>query len=91
MRVRWLRKALANPDAEASYVAEDNPAAARIVVVRILSAGSHLPQQPPPGRVPGTRELIVPRTRYLVPYRIRGKIVEILRVFHVSRRLPERR
>ena len=93
MRVRWLRKALANLNAEASYIGKDDPAAARIVVARILNAVSHLPQQPHlgrPGRVPGTRELIVPRTRYLVPYRIRGNVVEILRVFHVSRRLPER-
>ena len=42
------------------------------------------------GRVPGTRELIVAKTRYLVPYRVRGETVEILRVFHTSRRLPER-
>ena len=93
MRVRWLRKALANLDAEASYIAEDNPAAARLVVARIMTAVGHLSQQPRlgrPGRVPGTRELIVPRTRYLVPYRVRGNVVEILRVFHVSRRLPQK-
>lgn len=93
MRVRWLRKALANLDAEASYIAEDDPAAARRVVARIMSAVSHLSQQPKlgrPGRVPGTRELVVPRTRYIVPYRVRGNVVEILRVFHVSRRLPQR-
>lgn len=43
-----------------------------------------------PGRVPGTRELIEHKTRYIVPYRVRGETVEILRVFHTSRRLPER-
>jgi len=41
-----------------------------------------------PGRVPGTRELIVPKARYIVPYRARGETVEILRPFHASRRLP---
>jgi len=40
--------------------------------------------------VPGTRELIVTKTRYIVPYRVRGETVEILRVFHTSRRLPDR-
>jgi hypothetical protein len=40
--------------------------------------------------VPGTRELIVTKTRYVVPYRVRGETVEILRVFHTSRRLPDR-
>jgi toxin ParE1/3/4 len=93
MRVRWLRTALANLDAEASYIAEDDPAAARLVVARIMGAVSHLSRQPRlgrPGRVPGTRELVVPRTRYIIPYRVRGNGVEILRVFHVSRRLPQR-
>ena len=44
-----------------------------------------------PGRVLGTRELIVSKTRYIVPYRVHGEIVEVLRVFHTSRRLPGRR
>jgi plasmid stabilization system protein ParE len=37
-----------------------------------------------------TRELIVAKTRYIVPYRVRGETVEVLRVFDSSRRLPER-
>ena len=94
MRVRWLRKALANLDAEATYIAKDNPAAARLVVSRVLKAVDQLRDHPAlgrPGRVPGTRELVVPRTRYIVPYRLRGEVIEILLVFHASRRLPERR
>jgi plasmid stabilization system protein ParE len=93
MRVRWLRRALANLDAEASYIAEDDPAAARLVVARIMTAVIRLSQQPMlgrPGRVAGSRELIVPKTRYLVPYRVRGNVVEILRVFHASRQLPQK-
>jgi toxin ParE1/3/4 len=93
MRVRWLRKALANLDAEASYIATEDPAAARLVVARVLTAVDRLTEQPAlgrPGRVPGTRELVVPKTRYIVPYRVRRETVEILRVFHASRRLPER-
>ncbi len=93
MRVRWLRKALRNLDDEASHIAADDPAAARLVAKRVLDAVAMLAQQPGlgrPGRVPGTRELIVAKTRYIVPYRVRGKVVEILRVFHTSRRLPDR-
>ena len=93
MRVRWLRKALRNLDDEASHIAADSPAAAQVVVQRILDAVALLPEQPGmgrPGRVPGTRELVVPKTRYIVPYRVRGQIVEVLRVFHTSRRRPER-
>jgi len=91
MRVEWLRQALRNLDEEAAYIATDDPAAARLVVQRVLEAVAQLVDQPGlgrPGRVPGTRELVVLRTRYLVPYRVRGASIQILRVFHTSRRLP---
>ena len=93
MRLRWLRKALRNLDDEATYIAADNAAAARLVAKRVLEAVAHLPEQPGlgrPGRVPGTRELVVLKTRYIVPYRVRGDVIEVLRVFHTSRRLPDR-
>lgn len=93
MRVRWLRKALRNLDDEATYVALDDATAARLVVRRVLDAVAELEAHPGlgrPGRVPGTRELIVAKTRYIVPYRVRGSTIEVLRVFHTSRRLPDR-
>jgi len=93
VRVRWLRTALQNLDEEASYIAADDPTAARLVVARVLEAVAQLADQPAlgrPGRVPSTRELVVARTRYIVPYRVKRDAVEILRVFHTSRRLPKR-
>lgn len=93
MRVRWLRTALRNLDDEAAYIAADDPSAAQQVVQRILQAVAALATQPEigrPGRVPGTRELVVTRTRYLIPYRVRGDVVQVLRVFHTSRRSPAR-
>lgn len=91
MQVKWLRTALQNLDDEATYIGQDDASAACLVVERVLSAVAMLAGQPGlgrPGRVPGTRELIVAKTRYLVPYRVRGGTVEVLRVFHTSRRLP---
>lgn len=93
MRIRWLRTALCNLDEEAAYIAAEDPAAARLIVGRVLAAVDQLADQPGlgrPGRVPGTRELVVLKTRYLVPYRVRRDAIEILRVFHTSRRLPQR-
>ena len=93
MRLRWLRKALRNLDDEVAYIAADDATAASLVVKRVLDAVAQLAQQPGlgrPGRVPGTRELIVSNTRYIVPYRVRRETIEILRVFHTSRRLPDR-
>jgi plasmid stabilization system protein ParE len=91
MRIRWLRKALRNMDEEVTYIAED-VAAARLVAPSIFQAVERLVDQPSagrPGRVPGTRELVVRNTRY-VPYRVRGDAVDILQVFDTSRRLPTR-
>ena len=93
MQVKWLRTALRNLDAEAAYIAQDDPAAARRVVQRVLKSVAMLGGQPEigrPGRVPHTRELVVPDTRYIVPYRVRGDTVQVLRVFHTSRRLPQK-
>jgi plasmid stabilization system protein ParE len=93
MKVRWLRKALANLEDEAEFIATEDPEAARLVVKRVLDAVAMLADQPAigrPGRIPGTRELVVLKTRYLVPYRVRGSTVEILRVFHTSRMPPDR-
>ncbi len=91
MRVRWLRRALRNLDEEAEYIARDDPDAAARTVARIVSAVARLADYPASGRVGrvgGTRELVVPGTPYLVPYRVPGETVEILRVFHGARRWP---
>ena len=79
-------------DDEATCVAADDPAAARLVVERVLQSVAVLEDQPGigrPGRVSGTRELVVSKTRHVVPYPVRGELVEILRVFHSSRRPPK--
>jgi addiction module RelE/StbE family toxin len=91
VRVRWLRKALANLEAEADYIAQDNPAAANRIVQSVFHAVSLLRKNPAlgrSGRVAGTRELVVSGTPYIVPYRVRGDTVEILRVFHGARKWP---
>jgi len=91
VEVRWLRAALANLDAEAEYVARDNAAVAARLVERIYETVEQLKQYPSlgrAGRVPGTRELVVSHTPYIVPYRVHGTVVEILRVLHGARRWP---
>jgi toxin ParE1/3/4 len=91
VQVKWLQAARANLDAEAQYIARDNPLAAARVVVSITEAVERLREYPAlgrPGRVIGTRELVVPGTPYIVPYRVRRNGLEILRVFHAARRWP---
>jgi toxin ParE1/3/4 len=70
VRVKWLRRALANLETEANYIAEDaedERAAAVRVVQRILRSVELLKKNPAmgrAGRVPGTRELVVGGTPY---------------------------
>lgn len=59
MRIKWLRKALENLDAEVACVAADNPQAAADMYVEVMARVGMLPDVPAvgrPGRVPGTRE-----------------------------------
>lgn len=89
--IRWLKRALANLAAEAEYIARDNPAAAQRLVTAIAEAVQHLARHPGlgrAGRVKGTRELVVPNTPYIIPYRVREDAVEVLRVFHAARKWP---
>ena len=93
MQVRWLRRALKNLDEEAAYIARDDVEAAARMVERIASAVDRLASYPAsgrPGRVLGTRELVISGTPYIVPYRIRGDTLEVLRVFHGARKWPDK-
>ena len=92
MRVKWLRNALLNIEDEAAHLEKENAVAASQFVARIFGAAqlSKFPAMGRPGRVAGTRELIVPGTKYIIPYRVRNDAVEILRVFHTSRKWPYR-
>jgi toxin ParE1/3/4 len=91
MRVVWAAPALRDPAEARTYIASDNSPAADRQVERIVVAIAGLAQFPEigrPGRRSGTRELVVGRTPYIVAYRMRGEIIEILRVMHGRQRWP---
>jgi toxin ParE1/3/4 len=77
-----------------AHIAEQDPAAAKRVALHILYCVEYLLSENrklgAPGRAPGTRELVVPKTPYIVPYRVRSSRIEIARVYHSSRRWPDR-
>lgn len=91
MILRYTRQALADLDHAREYIALDNPDAAVVIASRIREAVEGLRQFPErgrPGRVPGTRELVVPRTPFVVPYRTIGREVHVLAVLHGRRAWP---
>lgn len=91
-RVRWTSPALADLDAIQDYLAERNPAAASRLVNDILDRTDALlaanPELGRRGRVAGTRELVLPKTSYVVAYRVM-EAVEILAIMHGAREWPE--
>ncbi|EMX2133976.1 type II toxin-antitoxin system RelE/ParE family toxin [Enterobacter hormaechei] len=93
MEIKWLRKAIANLEAEFRYIAEDDPQAAERFVNEVWRLTQLLKEQPAmgrEGRVPETRELILHNYPYIIPYRVRNNTIQILRVFHTHRKLPRK-
>lgn len=92
MPVRWSEDALADLEALRAYIAEHSERAAGTVVLTILRHIAHLKTQPHigrPGRVSGTRELLTRPAPCIVPYRVKGGVIEILRVLHTAQAWPE--
>jgi toxin ParE1/3/4 len=88
--VRWLPNARDNLATIIEYIAERDVAAASQLQDDIERVISQLPQHPQlyrSGRVTGTREIVV-HPNYLVVYRIRPALIEILSVLHSRQQYP---
>ena len=91
MIVRWSLLARQDLQALRAYIARENPAAAARVARRISVAADRLAQYPHLGRAgrqAGTRELVIPRTPYVVIYVVFEDRLEIVRVLHGAQRWP---
>lgn len=86
VRVVWTRRALADLDAIRTYIGEFSPLASQRFARRLIEAGEALRSQPERGRVisGGRRELTI-IAPYLIRYRVRNEVVEILTVRHGAR------
>lgn len=93
MRITWSDEALDDLRSLHAYISKDNPAAAQKMVMAILEIiETQLPEHPHsgrPGRVNGTRELVIAGTPYIVPYRVKAGVIQVLRVYHGARRWPD--
>jgi toxin ParE1/3/4 len=92
MTIHWAKDATRQLLAAHAYVAADNPAPALRLLQRITKAVNLLAAHPlagREGRVRNTRELVIPRTPYIVAYRIKRSGIQVLAVLHGKRRWPE--
>lgn len=91
MNPRWTRAALADLATVHAHISADNAVAANALRDRAIGfVETVLAAQPGigrPGRVEGTREAVV-HPNYVMVYRVKEGVVEILAVRHVARRWP---
>jgi toxin ParE1/3/4 len=93
MKVVWSPRAISHLAALRDYIEGDNPRAASAVVAKVVESVDRLVDQPysgRPGRIAGTRELVVPGTPYVIPYRIRAGRLDLIAVFHGKQKWPKR-
>lgn len=91
MHLEWSQFAYADREAIFDYIEADSPQAAIAVDDRIRQQIEELIKFPKigrPGRIDGTRELIIQRTPYIAVYRIAGKTIRILRLLHGAQMWP---
>ncbi len=93
MKVVWSPRAVSHLARLRKYIAKESEQNAVVVAERILTAIDLLQTQPEmgrPGRVLGTRELVVPNAPYVIPYRIRRERLELIAIFHGRRKWPKK-
>ena len=93
MRVIWSPEAAEDISALHAFIARENPPAGQRIGLAIAKHIYEIlaphPEIGRVGRVPGTRELVVLRTPFIVAYRVDGDRLLVLRVYHGRRRWPD--
>lgn len=90
--VVWLGEALEDLKSIGDYIAQKNTNAAYHVLIRIKASADNLSHHPGigrPGRVSGTREIVMSDLPYILVYQITDKGVRILAVMHTARKWPK--
>lgn len=93
MNLVWARLASADRNEIRECIAQDNPAAALALDELFSEQANRLVDHPGlgrPGRVAGTRELVL-HQNYILIYDTAPDLVRVLRVLHAARRWPPAR
>jgi toxin ParE1/3/4 len=91
VKLRWTDGAVEDLRSAYECLKAENPQAAIDTADRIVSVVERLeqfPQMGRPGRVEGTRELVVTGTPFIVAYRLKRDSVQVLAVLHCARKWP---
>jgi toxin ParE1/3/4 len=87
MRIRWTSDAANNLEDIITYLNREHPSSAPAVIRAVIDTVETLtrfPNRGRPGRVEGTRELIIPNLPYIVVYVATDQAVQLLHIFHAA-------
>lgn len=90
MHLIWTATARKRREAIFEYIAADNPKAALWLDERFSKAAKQLlllPNMGRPGKIAGTRELVV-HENYLLVYEVKTEIIAVLAIHHSARNHP---
>lgn len=88
--IRWADEATTDLVEILDYIEQRNATAAQNLHAAIVQSAENLPLMPylfRPGRVPGTRELVV-HPNYIVVYQVGSDMIDILRILHSRQQYP---
>ena len=91
--IEWTEQATRQLDQAYDYIALSNSEdVAERIVQQVVSSVQQLaafPTSGRAGRIPGTRELVIANTPFIVAYAIEKARIVILAVYHGAQRWPE--
>jgi toxin ParE1/3/4 len=91
MRVRWTSDAADDLERISAYIADDRPESARrtaLNIVQSVDALDTFPNRGRPGRVEGTRELVLAPLPFVAVYEVHEHEVWVLRILHGAQQWP---
>jgi toxin ParE1/3/4 len=91
MRLRWTTPAADDLYNIVRHIQQDNPVAAADVALTLYDGCDSLRKFPylgRKGRIAGQRELVFSGLPYIVVYRIKDQVVELLRIYHGAQDRP---
>ena len=91
--IEWTEQASQQLDQAHDYIALSNSeeVAARITmqIVNSVQQLAAFPMSGRPGRVPGTRELVISNTPFITAYAVDHERIVVLAVYHGAQQWPE--
>lgn len=95
MIIDWLPDANRNRFEQLDHIAKDTPLAAANQddeIERQVNMLSQHPKMGRPGRMKGTRELVISNTPFIAVYRLKGtQRIEVINLLHGSQQWPSKR